>query len=99
MSEIRVKGRVNEWGNSIAIRIPKIAVQVLDMKKGEDIEFIIQEEKGILSVVKTAHQRKGVKIRLKDLIAGYKPEQDHPLHEVADGPRGKIGRASCRERV
>jgi antitoxin component of MazEF toxin-antitoxin module len=92
MGEIRVKGRINEWGNSIAIRIPKIAVQVLDMKKGEDIEFIIQEEKGMLSVVKPTRLRKkrrGGKVSLKDLIAGYKPEQDHPLHEVADGPRGK----------
>jgi len=89
MSEIRVKGRINEWGNSIAIRVPKIAVQVLDMKKGDDIEFIIQEEKGMLSVVKPARQRREGKISLKDLIAGYKPEQDHPLHEVADGPRGK----------
>ena len=89
MGEIRVKGRINEWGNSIAIRVPKIAVQVLDMKKGEDIEFIIQEEKGMLSVVKPERQRREEKISLKDLIAGYKPEQDHPIHEVADGPRGK----------
>ena len=89
MSEIRVKGRINEWGNSIAIRIPKIAVQVLNMKKGEDIEFIIQEEKSMLSVVKTASKQRGEKIKLKDLIAGYKPEQDHPLHEVTDGPKGK----------
>ena len=89
MSEIRVKGRVNEWGNSIAIRVPKIAVQILDMKKGEDIEFIIQEEKGMLSVVKAAPEREERKIRLKDLVAGYKPEQDHPLYEVADGPKGE----------
>ena len=89
MSEIRVKGRVNAWGNSIAIRVPKIAVQVLDMKKGEDIEFIIQEEKGMLSVVKAMPERREREIRLKDLIAGYEPEQDHPLYEVADGPRGK----------
>ena len=51
MGEIRIKGRINEWGNSIAIRVPKIAI-------------------------------------LKDLIAGYKPEQDHPLHEVTDEPKG-----------
>ena len=88
MGEIRVKGRINEWGNSIAIRVPKIAVQVLDMKKGEDIEFIIQEEKGMLSVVMPERRIKEGKISLKNLIASYKPEQDHPLHEVTDGPTG-----------
>ena len=88
MGEIRMKGRINEWGNSIAIRVPKIAVRILDMKKGEDVEFIIDEEKGMLSVVKSEHRRREGKISLKDLIADYKPEQDHPLHEVTDGPKG-----------
>ena len=88
MGEIRVKGRINEWGNSIAIRVPKIAVQILDLKKGEDVEFIIHEEKGMLSVVKPERRRRERKISLKNLIAGYKPEQNHLLHEVADGPKG-----------
>ena len=83
---VKIKGRVSAWGNSIAFRVPKLAVELLDLQKGEDIEFLVDPEKGTLSVLK---ERRKEKLNLKELVAQYKPEQDHPLYEIGEGPKGK----------
>jgi antitoxin component of MazEF toxin-antitoxin module len=89
MGETRIKGRINEWGNSIAIRIPKTAANLLAMKKGEDVDFVIDSEKNSFCVVKTSKRAEREPIDLKELVAQYRPEQDHPLHEVSGAPKGK----------
>jgi antitoxin component of MazEF toxin-antitoxin module len=89
MSETRIRGRINEWGNSIAIRIPKAAASLLTMKKGEDIDFVIDDEKDSFCVVRAPKEESREPIDLKELVAQYRPEQDHPLYEVSETPKGK----------
>jgi antitoxin component of MazEF toxin-antitoxin module len=88
MSETRVRGRINEWGNSIAIRIPKAAASLLAMKKGEDVDFVINDEKNSFCVVKTPKAEHREPIDLKELVTQYRPGQDHPLYEVSETPKG-----------
>jgi antitoxin MazE len=33
--------QVGKWGNSLAIRLPKDVVDVLDLKEGDDIEVVV----------------------------------------------------------
>ncbi len=33
--------RVSKWGNSLAVRLPAVVVQALDLKDGDDIEIQI----------------------------------------------------------
>jgi antitoxin MazE len=89
MSETRIRGRVNEWGNSIAIRIPKAVAGLLTMKKGEDIDFVIDDEKDSFCVVKVLKEENRKLIDLKELVAQYRPEQNHPLYEVSGTPKGE----------
>jgi antitoxin MazE len=89
MSETRVRGRISEWGNSIAIRIPKAAASLLTMEKGEDVDFVIDDEKNSFCVVKTPKEANRKNLDLKELVAQYRPGQDHPLHEVGETPKGE----------
>jgi antitoxin MazE len=33
--------QVAKWGNSLAIRLPKVIVEALDLKEGDDIEIVV----------------------------------------------------------
>lgn len=37
--------RVLKWGNSLAVRLPKIVVDALDLKEGEEIEIRIVDKR------------------------------------------------------
>ena len=43
--------RVSKWGNSLAIRLPSIVVEALELKEGDDVE-IRAAGNGELSVAK-----------------------------------------------
>jgi antitoxin MazE len=33
--------RVSKWGNSLAVRLPAVVVEVLGLKPGDDIEIVV----------------------------------------------------------
>ncbi len=39
--------RVAKWGNSLAIRLPAIVVEALDLNAGDDIEIFVADARGL----------------------------------------------------
>jgi antitoxin MazE len=37
--------RISKWGNSLAVRLPKVVVDALDLKDGDHIEIRIASER------------------------------------------------------
>ena len=70
-----MKARIQRWGNSLALRLPKAVAENLDVGEGSVVE--LEERDGQL-VVKPAHR-----YRLADLLADVRPEQIHG--EVSTG--------------
>lgn len=33
--------QVSRWGNSLAVRLPRVVVEALDLKEGDEIEIIV----------------------------------------------------------
>ena len=40
--------QVSKWGNSLAVRLPAIVVEVLQLKEGDDIEIVVAEPRTFL---------------------------------------------------
>jgi antitoxin MazE len=70
--------RVQKWGNSLAVRIPKTLAEDADVKEGTVLNLAISEGK----VVATPVERK--KLSLKQLLA--KVTRKNPQTEVDFGP-------------
>ncbi len=65
-----MKAKISKWGNSLAIRLPKAAVESLRAREGEAVELVI-EDKALLIRPLRPHYR------LEDLVAAMK-HQDQP---------------------
>jgi len=37
--------QVSKWGNSLAIRLPASVVEALELREGDDIEVVIEDER------------------------------------------------------
>jgi antitoxin MazE len=75
-----MKAHVKTWGNSLAIRIPKVVAEQLKLAPDSEVELTITD--GVLIV---QPHRKEI---LSDLLAGITPENLHP--EMQWGPdRGR----------
>ena len=48
--------KVAKWGNSLAIRLPAIVVEALDLKVGDDVEILAPGQKS-LRIEKAASRR------------------------------------------
>ena len=73
-----------EWGNSIGIRIPKAIVRSLSIKKGDELEFVFEDDENQFSVRKINRKPS---ITLEELVASITPENRHELIEFG-GPVG-----------
>ncbi len=62
-----MRARVSKWGNSLAIRLPKAAVESLRVQEGENVEVAIE---GDALIIRSASPR----YRLEDLVAGITPD-------------------------
>ncbi len=71
--------RVQQWGNSLGVRLPKFAAQQVHIVKGTAVNILVHND-GI--IVRPA-PKKGLK--LKDLLAAIKPENLHS--EINSGHR------------
>ncbi|TSA79282.1 AbrB/MazE/SpoVT family DNA-binding domain-containing protein [Deinococcus detaillensis] len=65
-----MKGTIRNWGNSLAIRIPRDYASTLNIQDGSDVKLELTEQ-GLLIVPSRPkrHQRK-----LADLLIGVTPE-------------------------
>ena len=72
---------VQKWGNSLALRIPKVVADQIKVDEGSEINLKVEGES---LVVKAASRR----YRLSELVRKIKPEN---LHSETDwgSPKGK----------
>jgi antitoxin MazE len=63
---------IQQWGNSLALRIPKAFAQQTKVKKGSRVRFIVEKNRLVIEPVEKN------KITLKSLLAGVTPENIHP---------------------
>jgi antitoxin MazE len=66
-----MKTAVQQWGNSLALRIPKAFAEQARVKKGTPVRLTV--EKGKLVMVPLS----GKELTLKQLLAKVKPENIH----------------------
>jgi antitoxin MazE len=66
-----MKTAVQQWGNSLALRIPKAFAEQAKVKKGTPVRLTL--EKGKLVMVPLS----GKELTLKQLLAKVKPENIH----------------------
>ena len=67
--------KVQKWGNSIAVRIPKAFVDEMQIAAESEVELTMEEGKLIIAPVESPV------FSLEELLAGITPEN---LHEAAD---------------
>jgi len=63
---------IQQWGNSLALRIPKAFAQQAKVKKGSRVRFTVEKNRLVIEPVERN------KITLKSLLAGVTPENIHP---------------------
>jgi antitoxin MazE len=66
---------IRKWGNSLAIRLPKTLLALLDLREGSQVEISIDRDRLILSPVKKP------KYTLEELLSQITPES---LHDEID---------------
>lgn len=71
-----MRARIQKWGNSLAVRIPKAFAQQLGMAQDSEIEVELGDSE---LVIRPA----GATYTLRDLVAEIRPETRHD--EVATG--------------
>ena len=62
---------IQKWGNSLAVRIPMVAAQSVNVREGTPVEVVARN--GTIVVV----PRKRPKYRLRDLLKNCKPNHLH----------------------
>ncbi len=73
-----MKTRVQKWGNSLALRIPKSFASEVGLQSESPVEVTMADGKLVIAPV-TKHE-----LTLKQLLAKVTPENIH--HEVETGP-------------
>ena len=63
---------IQQWGNSLALRIPKAFAQQAKVKKGSRVKLTVEKNR---LVVEPVEKKKST---LKELLAGVTPENIHP---------------------
>lgn len=76
-----MKARIQKWGNSLAVRIPKAVCQQIKLEENSMVELTVEDEKLILTKVVT-------RVSLAEMVALITPENQHPLELPDDAPRG-----------
>ena len=79
--DLKMTTKVQKWGNSLAIRIPKQVAKEFDLNKGSDIEIEI-EDNAIKLIPKQSRPT------LKEMMSKITPENQHEPIEWGR-PEGK----------
>jgi antitoxin MazE len=80
--EAAVGVKVAEWGNSLAIRIPKDVADTLQIKKGDEIEVRIAGD-GALELAKDQRRAEAV-ARMKAMARSFPPGWKFSRDEIYD---------------
>jgi antitoxin MazE len=66
-----MKTQIGQWGNSLALRIPKYAVEALDLKPNDAIECTVEAGKLVMQRIQTLPE-----LSLDELLAGITESPD-----------------------
>ena len=64
-------GKIQKWGNSLALRIPKSYAEALELNEGTNVKIKIIKDKLVIS------RRKRQEIKLSDLLSGINDKNLH----------------------
>ena len=78
-----MRGRVQKWGNSLAIRIPKPLAEEAELGPDAEVELTVDEEGGL-----SLRRVRQPEYTLEELLEGVRPEN---LHGETDTGR-RVGR-------
>lgn len=76
-----MKARIQKWGNSLAVRIPKAVCQQVNLVENSIVELTIEEEKLVVT-------RATTRLTLEEMVAMITPKNKHELVFENDKPRG-----------
>ena len=65
-----MKSRISKWGNSLAVRIPKVIGSEIELLDGSEVELSIQNGSIIITPVSSNYH-------LEDLVQGITAENRH----------------------
>ncbi len=74
--------KVQRWGNSLALRIPKSFAKDIHVENGDEVNMTIRDGRLVIE------RLPGAKYNLKDLLSGISAKNLHASMDV-DGPIGK----------
>jgi len=66
---------VRKWGRSLAIRVPKVIADQVQLKAGSKVEF--DTSGGVLTILHPGQRRRRSKYKVSDLLAGYRGPYPH----------------------
>jgi antitoxin MazE len=80
-----MKTAVQQWGNSLALRIPKAFAEQARVKKGTAVTLTLEKGRMVVAPLRTGQ------ISLKTLLAKVTPENIHPETEWGPSVGKEIG--------
>ena len=63
---------IQKWGNSQGVRLPKVILEDLDMKEGEEVE--ISTQNNTIIIKRSTKKRKTIQELFANYEGDYKPE-------------------------
>lgn len=75
--------KVKQWGNSLAIRLPKVIAQRAMLRDGSGVTFSMKNKDIIIVKIEKKKET------LEDLLSRITPENSPDLIFPEDAPRGK----------
>ena len=77
-----MKVAFQKWGNSLALRVPKVVAQEIGASDGKTAEMSVRDGKLVIEVTKPKPRKR--RYTLDELVAGITPENRH--EEIDWGP-------------
>lgn len=77
-----MKVAFQKWGNSLALRVPKLIAQEIGATDGKTAEMSVRDGKLVIEVTKPKRRKR--RYTLDELVAGITPENRH--QELDWGP-------------
>ena len=68
--------KIQKWGNSQGIRIPKSFLELSNIKIGEDVDIMVQDGKIIVEPTNTIRGRYNIKDLSAKMPKDYKPNEE-----------------------
>jgi antitoxin MazE len=70
-----MKSQIGQWGNSLAVRIPKHMVEALGLKPNDAVEFSVEDGRLVLEPIHALPE-----LSLEELLAGVTEPPEPEVH-------------------